>query len=794
MSALAHILLDRGCHVSGSDLHSGNVLDTLKSKGALCFVGHHESHVPDYGVVIYSSSISMDNIEYRTAVRKELQIMHRAQFLAQLMEGHTQICISGSHGKTLTTSLITAIFEEAKQDPSYAIGGIREASQNGYSGSSKIFIAEADESDGSLKYYVPHAAVITNIDNEHLSNYGGDINNLVNMVQDFAHKVTDHQKVFYNGDCPWLKDKIVGVSYGFSQECQLRIVSYSQKTWQSCFSFTFSGQTYEDVELNLAGKHNVANAAAACGIALAFDIDIRIVRRALANFVGVKRRLERKNISERFLFLEDYAHHPSEISSTLCAVRDAVGLRRIVAICQPHRFSRLQDCLHMFPKAFQDADEVILTDVYSAGETSNSTLFLPAFADQIAKCSYVRCCYVPYSDLVQYLQDYIRVHDVCISLGAGNIDTLGDTLMYFIPKKLCVAVICGGQSCEYDISILSAQHASKYISSEYYDVCYFIIDPQGQWRTGKDLLKLAKERQGYSVLSPEISQALAQVDFIVPILHGPFGEDGKIQGFFEILGKPYSGPSLPPAAISMDKLLTKRIASAVGVPVVPCQPLNLSTWKQSPEAFIKNVIETFTFPMVVKTAHLGSSLGIFLVHNEQELQKQLSEAFLYDTDVFVEESRLGSREIEVSCIGDSTIQYYIAEPHERCGAHGFIDYQEKYGWNGSVCPTISFNVELPEESLSLVKELTERVYRAIQGKGSARIDFFLDEEGKFWLSEINPIPGMTACSPFLEAFVQMGWTQEQLMHYFIIEGLYRFNKQQALQTLFYQHKELIEKS
>ncbi|WP_100934224.1 bifunctional UDP-N-acetylmuramate--L-alanine ligase/D-alanine--D-alanine ligase [Candidatus Chlamydia corallus] len=793
MSALAHILLDRGYSISGSDLYVGHTIDSLKAKGARCFLGHDACHVPDGAVVVYSSSIASDNVEYLAAIEKSLCLLHRAELLSQLMDGYESILVSGSHGKTSTSSLIRAIFEVAQKDPSYAIGGLAPNCLNGYSGSSKIFVTEADESDGSLKYYTPHALVITNIDNEHLNNYGGNLDNLIKAVQDFSRKAIDPNKVFYNGDCPILRGKIEGISYGYSPECQLHIVSYCQKAWQSCFSFTFLGQEYRDIELNLPGQYNAANAAAACGIALAFGIEMNIIRKALKEFSGVYRRLERKNTSENFLFLEDYAHHPVEVANTLRAVRDAVGLRRVIAIFQPHRFSRLKDCLNTFPKAFQEADEVIITDVYSAGESYRESIILTDLAEDIRKSSYARCYYVPHGELVEYLQKYIRIHDVCVSLGAGNIYTIGDSLKDFKPRKLSIGLVCGGKSCEHDISLLSAQHVFKYISPKLYDLSYFIIDRQGLWRTGRDFAHLIEETQGHSPLSSEIALALSEVDCLFPVLHGPFGEDGTIQGFFEILGKPYSGPSLPLAAAAMDKLLTKRIASAAGVPVVPYQAINLCLWKRNPEICVQNLIEAFSFPMIVKTSHLGSSIGIFLVRDTEELEKKISEAFLYDTDVFVEESRLGSREIEISCIGDSSSWYCVEGPNERRGAGGFIDYQEKYGFDGIDCAKITFDLGLPQESLDCVREFAERVYRAMQGKGSSRIDFFLDEEGNYWLSEVNPIPGMTASSPFLQAFVHAGWTKEEVVDHFIIEALHKFDRQQTIEQAFTKEKALIKR-
>lgn len=782
MSALAHILLDRGQSVSGSDLFSSAVVNALVAKGATFFLGHEKHHVPENSCVIYSSGITGDNIEYQEAKNRGLPLIHRSVLLAQLMESKTSILVSGSHGKTTVSSLITAIFHTAQYDPSYAIGGLNAQALNGYSGDSQYFIAEADESDGSLRNYSPTVAVITNIDNEHLNNFENDRNKLVDSLEEFAKKVRDSRYCFYSEDCLELVARgIQGVSYGFSEENDLYISSFRQQGWRSTFSIKFLGQDYQDIDLQLVGKHNVANAAVAMGIALTLGVDENHIREGLKNFSGIQRRLERKNLSERFLFLEDYAHHPQEIACTLRGVRDAVGSQRILAICQPHRYSRFHACLDDFYNAFRDADEVILTDVYSAGEAPIDLPDSREIAATLSKQSHVRCQYLPYDQIISYLKQNIRVHDVCVSLGAGNIYAIGNALRDFEPKKLSVGILCGGQSCEHDISLLSARNASTYFSVEHYDVTYFVINRQGLWKKVTDLHNDAcDDGDGFShVLSPEIARSLHDIDFIFPILHGPFGEDGTLQGFLEMIGKPYGGPSLLCAALGMDKVITKLIASSVGVPVVPYQTITLRNWKRFPDVCLRNIVEAFTFPMFVKTAHLGSSIGIFQVHNEHELQEKIAEAFLYDTDVFVEESRLGSREIEISCIGDAHSCYYMTEPHER-GSQQFIDYETKYGFNNTDGAKINYHPNLSREEKNTAKELTERVYRVFRGQGSCRIDFFLDNEGKLWLSEVNPIPGMTKESPFLHGFVHLGWPYERIIHEIVISGLYSFENKRRV--------------
>lgn len=776
MSALAHILLDRGMTVSGSDLASSTTIQQLKEKGAQCFLGHSRDHVPADGIVVYGSGISSENEEYQEALRRGLPLLHRAELLSMLMKDNISILVSGSHGKTTVTSLLAWIFQKAGKAPSYAIGGRLPNHMNGYAGEGEYFIAEADESDGSLKQYSPHAIVVTNLEDEHVQNFGGQYDLLKQSIESFARAVPNVSYCWYNKDCAELCH-LNGQSYGFSSSSDLHILHYRQQGWRTIFSFTYLGKEYRDIELSLVGMHNVSNAAAAIGIAFSFGIEESSIRSALATFPGVQRRLQRVNESERFLFLEDYAHHPSEVACTLKGVRDAVGLRRVIAIFQPHRFSRFYAHSEGFASAFKEADHVILTDIYSAGEVSDDRVEYEAYAERIAIDSGVTCSYVPYEQLVAHLQSFIRLHDVCLSMGAGNIDALGIALKSFQPAKLSIGILCGGRSCEHDVSLTSAKNVAQYFSPDFYDMHYFRISRNGTW---KKVVEITTEEvdEGEAVLSPAIASALSQMDMCFPVLHGTYGEDGTMQGFFDIIDKPYIGPSLSFASIAMNKILTKRVAASVGVPVVPYKQIMHHSWVRCEDSCISGILEAFSFPMFVKSAHLGSSIGVFEIHNEKELREKIREAFLYDTDVFVEESRLGAREIEIACFGDSSSYYYLAEPHERCGSHhGMISYQEKYGIDGEFPATIRFDLDLSEEEKHRVKELADKTYRAMRGKGCGRVDFFLDSEGQFWLSEVNPIPGMTATSPYLQSLLRSGWEKEHIAHQFVIEGLYRFDKQ-----------------
>ena len=248
MSALAHILLDRGYRVSGSDLLEGEIVRTLKNKGAKFFLGHREEHIPEGAVVVYGSGISQENPEFLSAKNRGHRLIHRAELLAELAKDQISIFVTGSHGKTTVSSLITAILQKLGTTPSFAIGGLNGDGINGGSGF-EYFVAEADESDGSIQHYLPEFSVITNIDDEHLSNFGGDRGALLASLQDFAFRT--RRSCWYNGDCSLLRSSLKGNTFGFSSSCDLHILSYRQEEWRVFFTAQYQGILYEDVEVQI---------------------------------------------------------------------------------------------------------------------------------------------------------------------------------------------------------------------------------------------------------------------------------------------------------------------------------------------------------------------------------------------------------------------------------------------------------------------------------------------------------------------------------------------------------------
>ena len=791
MSALAHILKDQGHNVSGSDEKSSFITKKLKDKGIKVFSEHNHTNIPEGSTVIYSSGIGSENPELRFSRLQKLPIKHRSELLSQLLKGYKSILIAGSHGKTTSAALLVSVLKVARLPLTFAVGGLISELNGQHVPFSETFVAEADESDGSLTNYFPTGSIITNVDNEHLDYYDS-IENLYKAFNIYVDQVKEEKLLFYNGDedllikIPALKK---GISFGFSEICDLQILSFSQKKWKSIFSIRFKEKIFSNIVLSLTGKHNILNAASVFGMALNLGITEKDIRFGLETFVGVKRRLEKKRDDKSLLTIDDYAHHPREIYLTLQGLRRAVGHRRVIAICQPHRYSRVKICQKEYAHAFVYADIILITDIYSPKEKDQwiNCISPNDLVKDIKEKTNQNVFYVPFFEIEEFLRKILYVHDVVISLGAGNINKIHNLLSNIVPKKLNVALVFGGQSCEHTISLLSSRFFDSCLDKNLYNVSYFGINKEGKWITGlraKELLEDTKLleiplNEGNIITNSLVINEMQEVSIFCPILHGPYGEDGIIQGFFETINKPYSGPNVCFGAVSMDKVLSKRIVKSMGISVIPWLDFTEEEWLYDSDGIIKLILDTFSFPIFVKASHLGSSLGVFLVNGNIELKEALRKAFLYDHQVIVEESRLGSREIEFSILGNAKSPFIIESyPSERLGKGTFIDYFRKYGLEGQNSILSSCNPELDLEIISEGLSLSRKIYAAMGGKGCARIDFFLDHNENFWFSEINPIPGMTSTSPFPLSLETRGLSCKEMCHELIITGLYNHREKE----------------
>ena len=436
MSGIAEVLFNLGYTISCSDLADSPTLKRLGALGITTYVGHVASNVANADAVVTSTAVQPDNPEVIMAREKRIPVVPRALMLAELMRLKRGIAIAGTHGKTTTTSLVASVLAQAGLDPTFVIGGrLNSAGVNAQLGQGDYIVVEADESDASFLNLLPVMAVVTNIDADHMETYGHDFARLKGAFVDFLHRMPFYGVAILCTDDPAVRDIVPQVtcpitSYGFEEGAEVRAVNVRAVEGQMHFTVQRrNGLVLPDMDivLNLPGRHNVLNALSAIAVAVELSIADDAVQTALANFKGVGRRFQRYGeVNARdggtFTLVDDYGHHPVEMAATIAAARGAFPDRRLVLAFQPHRYSRTRDCFEDFVKVIGQADAVLLTEVYAAGEASivaadgrSLTRALrvagriePVFVDDVA-------------DLPQAIWDAARGGDVVLCMGAGSI-------------------------------------------------------------------------------------------------------------------------------------------------------------------------------------------------------------------------------------------------------------------------------------------------------------------------------------------------------------------------------------
>jgi UDP-N-acetylmuramate--alanine ligase len=454
MSGIAEVLINLGYAVQGSDLKANAVTNHLTQIGAKVFIGHVAANIVGADVVVVSSAIARSNPEVDAALEQRIPVVARAEMLGELMRFRYSIAVAGTHGKTTTTSLVASILAEGGEDPTFVIGGrLKSAGSNARLGAGRYLVAEADESDSSFTHLQPLIAIVTNIDNDHLVTHGGNFESLKQSFVEFLHNLP-----FYGLAVLCLDDvnvrsiaRSVGrpiVSYGLTcEDADVRAVNIRRNGLQTTYDVVRTSGPPLTVTVNLPGTHNVLNSLAAIVVASELGIDDAAIRRALASFQGIDRRLQHiadvDTASGRITIIDDYGHHPTEVSATLEALRQGYPGRRIVLAFQPHRYTRTHDLIDDFSKALSTADVLLVTEVYAAGEAP-----IPG-ADGRAICRAVRSrglvepIFVDkVESLSESLTDVIRDGDVIVTMGAGHISAISHEL----PDRLSVSSPAQGAS------------------------------------------------------------------------------------------------------------------------------------------------------------------------------------------------------------------------------------------------------------------------------------------------------------------------------------------------------------
>lgn len=439
MCGIAEMLLNEGYRITGSDVSESRVVQRLQSLGIQVYIGHHAQNIHGADVVVRSTAVLADNPEIIAAKEHMIPVIPRAAMLAELMRFRHGIAIAGTHGKTTTTSLVSSLLAEGGFDPSFVIGGkLNSCGSNAQLGTSAYFVAEADESDASFLFLKPMMAVVTNIDADHMSTYDNDFNKLKNTFLEFLHHLP-----FYGLAVVCIDDEEVRhilpmiqrptLTYGFKDNAHYRAVNWKQNGLLSEFSVERpAGHSTLNIQFNWPGRHNVLNALAAIAIATELGVDNASIVNGLKAFQGVGRRFqmlgERHFTQGKALVIDDYGHHPQEIRSTIEAFRAAWPEKRLVHVFQPHRYTRTQSLFSQFVDVLSQADELLLLDIYSAGEPSIPGISSDTLAQELKRRS-CRVTKITEENLEQSLNNLIMEGDVILMQGAGSIGQWAVNLM-----------------------------------------------------------------------------------------------------------------------------------------------------------------------------------------------------------------------------------------------------------------------------------------------------------------------------------------------------------------------------
>ena len=729
MSALAKILIERGCTVSGSDSKDSATLDMLRNLGARIFVGHDAKNIFDaqgkpVDVIVCSSAIPADNPEICAAAKLNVPKLHRSDINAYLLNAKRGIAVAGSHGKTTTTSMIGYVLHSAGVDPTIIIGGeSNDLGTGAILGKSDWLVTEADESDGTFVTLKPAIAVVTNIEDDHLDHYG-TVEKICDAFKVFVENVDREHGVavvcFDNENLRKLAANVDRRIISYAIENQADFMAHNIRTTTKGVNFvvTRGEKLLGKVQLPIHGRHNVLNALATIATALEVGVSFAKIAEGLKQFHGAKRRFQIKGRVKNILVVDDYAHHPTEIAATLKAVRE-IKPNKIFCVFQPHRYSRTQLLLKEFGDAFRDADELILTDVYSAGEEKISGVSGESILKEVLSTTNQSVSYIPErADIAAAIKDELAPGDLVITMGAGDIFKTGEELLDLLKenRRKKIIVVCGGTSTEAEVSR----------------------------RTGKaivDALKLKNYNVELMELNPQNFAATIRAtdcSIVFNAVHGKYGEDGLIQGTLDMLKIPYTGSSVLAAALTMDKVATKHFLNSAQISTP-----KFAVYREVDrcDELATEIEKNFGLPVVIKAAAQGSSIGVTIVEKSEDIDEAIDNAFSFGDEILVEEF-INGRELTVAVMGneDDAEALPVIEITTTTGRY---DYKTKYtkGMSAHIVPA-----EIPDALTAEVQRLAIAAFKVCKCAGVARVDIMLSEENIPYVIEVNSVPGMTETS------------------------------------------------
>lgn len=441
MSAIAYVLIKRGYDVSGSDLNAGHMSAHLAAEGAMVFMGHDACQVDGADAVVISTAIHQNNPELVAAREQGIPVLHRSDMLAAIFNKADGVAVAGAHGKTTTSAMISCIAAASDVDPTIIIGGeVGSLGGNARNGAGRYVIAEADESDGSFLKLYPHIAVVTNIENDHMDHYGTE-ENIYKAFKQFLGNIRSGGKAILCTD----NDKVRRLAAETDQD----VITYAIESEEADYSasaieygvggtdyrLAYKGVFLTEVHLAVPGRHNVLNSMGALAAAREMGIPMETILDALAKFGGAKRRFETKGKVGGVWVVDDYAHHPTEIGVTLKAARQTRP-ERLLCVFQPHRYTRTQLLFDDFCRCFADCDELVLTDIYSAGEDAIDGISSETLAEGVAKATGQKVRYIGRLEKAEeYLEVMAQSGDLIMTIGAGDVFKIGEELVRVLERK-----------------------------------------------------------------------------------------------------------------------------------------------------------------------------------------------------------------------------------------------------------------------------------------------------------------------------------------------------------------------
>jgi UDP-N-acetylmuramate--alanine ligase len=440
MSGIAEVFHNLGYQISGSDINDGAMVKHLRSLGVRVEIGHRAENIEDTHVVVVSTAIDEENPEIIAAKEQRIPVVRRAEMLAELMRFRQGIAVAGTHGKTTTTSLVTSVLVEGELDPTYVIGGkLNSSGRHAELGESEYLVAEADESDASFLYLQPVMAIVTNIDQDHLSTYEGDFERLKQTFVEFLHHLPFYGLAIVCIDDEVIREILPKVSrpvltYGVAEDADVRVSDIGADGSVTHFKVSFPDQQSTDITLNLAGIHNVLNATAALALGWELGVSAAQMQQALTSFAGIGRRFQ---ITDGLLIngcrirhIDDYGHHPNELKATIAAIRAAWPEDRLTVVFQPHRYTRTRDLFEDFAQVLSEVDQLVLLEVYPAGEKHIKDADGRALTRAIRTRGRIDPIFVEQLDeLDGVLQNVVADGDIVVTLGAGSIGAYAQDLV-----------------------------------------------------------------------------------------------------------------------------------------------------------------------------------------------------------------------------------------------------------------------------------------------------------------------------------------------------------------------------